>query len=138
MKNFLATTLSLFLLLLTQPGYSHHSVYGEFTRDKPLAFTGTLEKIEWVNPHVLIHIRDAGSGTVYRIEAQSPAALGRKDWHGDELAPGAAVEVAGAYLNVRDNSTLACCAHIYDADGYEYFTGYAEAGDRARGLKRKP
>ena len=35
---------------------AHHAFAAEFDAERPVEFTGTVTKVEWVNPHVWIHI----------------------------------------------------------------------------------
>ena len=42
--------------LTALPVWGHHSFAAEFDEKKPLKLTGTVTKMEWVNPHVWIHI----------------------------------------------------------------------------------
>ncbi|HEY3043967.1 MAG TPA: DUF6152 family protein, partial [Vicinamibacterales bacterium] len=35
---------------------AHHAFAAEFDASKPVNFKGTITKVEWVNPHVWIHV----------------------------------------------------------------------------------
>ena len=38
------------------PVTAHHAFAAEFDADSPVEFSGTVSKVEWINPHVWIHI----------------------------------------------------------------------------------
>ena len=47
-------------LLLALSGLSpvaaHHSVPGQFDLSKPMTLTGTISKVDWINPHIYVHL----------------------------------------------------------------------------------
>ena len=57
---------------------AHHAFAAEFDAERPVEFTGTVTKVEWVNPHVWIHINvnlDAGGTEEWAFEAGTPNVL---------------------------------------------------------------
>lgn len=55
---------ALTLCLTTIPVTAHHSIAAEYDFDKPVELTGTLTKIDWVNPHSIFHLEvTAADGT---------------------------------------------------------------------------
>src|SRR5262245_9774389 len=40
----------------TAPVRAHHSFASEFDSNKPVKFTATIVKMEWINPHSWMHI----------------------------------------------------------------------------------
>src|SRR5690349_16232747 len=84
----LATTLN---LALPCAAFAHHSTAAEFDNTKPITFTGTVKKIQWMNPHIytLIETKGAdGKPVVYRVEGSAPNALYRQGWRMDTLHVG--------------------------------------------------
>ena len=44
------------LMAATAPVFGHHSEAAEFDQDKPVKVTGTIVKVEWLNPHVWFYV----------------------------------------------------------------------------------
>ena len=66
------------LLGAVVPALAHHSVQAQFDLDKPITLTGTVTKVEWINPHSYLYVdqKDA-SGKVkhWAFEMAGPGAL---------------------------------------------------------------
>ena len=64
----------LLLALVAQPVLAHHSTSAIFHDDKRITVTGTLTKVDWINPHIAIFM-DAGSGAAvqhWKIQGNPP------------------------------------------------------------------
>ncbi len=98
MRIICATLLTAAAMLGSVPVIAHHAVGGEYDPDKPLKVTGTVTKIEWVNPHARVYfdVKDA-SGTVtnWSVELAARVVLERMGWTGRSLKPGQVVTVIG-------------------------------------------
>src|SRR5215831_859922 len=46
-----------FGVLLSLQAFAHHSVSGQFDVSKKVVLTGTVEKVDWVNPHIYVHLK---------------------------------------------------------------------------------
>src|SRR5215510_8711111 len=101
MKTETATrlcALSVALLVGMSPVHAHHSTAAEFDSSKPVSFTGTVQKVMWMNPHIYTHVevrQQAGPPMVYHIEGGAPNALFRQGWRKDSLKVGDVVTVTG-------------------------------------------
>ena len=106
---------------------AHHSTAAEFDRSKPITFTGTVKKVQWLNPHIYTHIEVKsadGSTIVYRVEGGPPNALYRQGWRMDSLKVGVQVTVTG--LRAKNDASLHVGqATITTADGKRVFAGTA-------------
>src|SRR5262245_17786691 len=86
------------MLLVAVPLLAHHSIAAEFDTSKPISFTGTVKKVDWMNPHIYTHVevkQPDGKVIEYRVEGGPPNALYRSGWKPDALKPGETVKVTG-------------------------------------------
>lgn len=76
---------------------AHHSFAAEFDASAPVRLIGTVDKIEWVNPHVTIHVAvtESDGETIWAVEASAPAALARRGLRREALSPGIRVSIRG-------------------------------------------
>src|SRR5579862_6617514 len=101
MKNRFGAALAAagaFVLAAALPVRAHHSFAAEFDSSKPITVKGTIQKLEWVNPHAYfwLDVKDAnGKLTTYAFEALSPNALARQGWDRNSLKKGEEVVVDG-------------------------------------------
>ena len=61
------------LLLAAVPVGAHHAVQAQFDFDEEFVLTGVLGKLEWINPHVYLHldVTDEATGEVTRWEFET-------------------------------------------------------------------
>lgn len=56
--------------------FAHHSVPGQFDVTKVAEWQGTITEIEWINPHIYIHVDvqdENGSAIQWQLETHPPA-----------------------------------------------------------------
>ena len=58
------------IVLAGVPARGHHSVPGTFDVNKTVVITGTVSRIDWINPHVYIYVdvKDRAGVTTWKIE----------------------------------------------------------------------
>ena len=111
------------------PVVAHHAFAAEFDADRPVEFSGTVTRVEWVNPHVWIHLdvdKDDGTTEVWAFEAGTPNVLFRRGFTRDSLLPGTDVLVDG--YQAKDGTNRANGRDITLADGTQLFLGSSGTG----------
>lgn len=93
-NSVIALVLGMGLLLASITAVAHHSVAAEFDTNKRITFTGTVKKIDWMNPHIYTHVEvkeASGKTVVYRVEGGAPNALFRQGIRQEQLPIGTVV-----------------------------------------------
>lgn len=115
------------LLVCTVPMLAHHSFAAEYDSAKPVSLTGTVTKVEWMNPHARFYIDvkdDKGEVSNWELELGSPNGLMRQGWTRNSLKQGDVVSVSGSLA--KDGSKLANARSVTLADGRKVFAGSSE------------
>ena len=110
------------LLGATLPAAAHHSFAAIFDSAKPVKVTGTVTRIEWMNPHTWIYLdvkNDKGAAEAWAFELGSPNRLMRFGWNQDSLATGTSVTITGS--RARDGSLKAAADKVTLPDGKQLF-----------------
>ncbi len=96
------------LILTSVPAFPHHSFAAEYDGTKPITLTGTVTKVEWMNPHARFYLdvkNDKGAVANWEFELGSPNGLMREGWTRNSLKIGDVVTVTGSLA--KDGSRLA-------------------------------
>ncbi len=121
-KAYAAAVLAAFTVVAGSAS-AHHSVAGQFDNSKRTKITGTISKIDWINPHTYIYldVKDGqGNVTTWRLESLPTAMLRKAGLTSEMLISGGATVTAEA-LMARDGSAhLAWLLKLTYEDGHFY------------------
>jgi len=84
--------------LAAAPVMAHHSFAAEYDSKKPVKLTGTITKIDWMNPHVYFFMDvedEGGKVTNWGFEMGPPNLLQRAGWTKNTMKIGDVVVVEG-------------------------------------------
>ncbi len=99
----LVTTIGLLVVAISANG--HHSFASVFDKESPINLTGTVTKVEWMNPHTWFYIdveNKDGVVETWALEMGSPNTLVRRGWNHNSLQAGHMVTVIGFRARERE------------------------------------
>jgi Family of unknown function (DUF6152) len=100
--------------------WAHHSPSAEFEMGKKVSVTGTLTKVDWVNPHIVVLMDAKGAdGAVenWKMESNPPAWFRRVGVNRNDLAKGLGQTVTVEGNRAKNGSLYMYMNKITFADG---------------------
>ena len=114
--------------------HAHHSFAAEFDRDRTITVTGTVQKLEWTNPHARIYVEgkdETGKLQVWDFELGPPNGLMRNGWNRNSLKQGHQVTVEG--FRSKQSDKVANARTVKLPDGRQVFAGSSfDPGDPSK------
>ena len=127
--KFILVLAGLAIVAAAVPVRAHHAFASEFDAKRPVKFTATITKMEWINPHAWMHVEvKKPDGTVeqWMIEAGTPNMLFRRGVNKETVRAGMQVVIDG--YQAKDGSRRANGRDVTLPDGRKLFLGSAGTG----------
>ena len=106
---------------------AHHSVSGQYDASRPLTLTGVISKVDWINPHIYLHLdvkEKDGAVTTWTLSTLPTAMMRRAGLTKESLQgqPGEVVTISA--IAARDETKkLGWISKITYADGHHVQLG---------------
>ena len=117
------------MVIAARPLIAHHSFAAEFDAAKPFTLTGTVTKVEWMNPHSFFYIdvidEQTKAVTNWAMELGSPNGLMRAGWTRNTLKVGDEVTVEGS-LAKNGSPTGNARSVVMTSTGERLFAGSSQ------------
>jgi hypothetical protein len=100
--------------------WAHHSPSAEFDMTKKFNLSGTLTKVDWINPHIVIEVDAKGDGGKvqnWRFESNPPSWFRRVGVSRSEIAKGIGQTVTVEAVRAKDGTLYGYMQKLVLADG---------------------
>lgn len=123
MKNYICTAFGAVIIASASYASAHHSVAGQFDRNKRVTLNGVISSIDWINPHIYVHLDvedDSGATTAWRLESVPPAYLYKAGVTQEMLMGGGEPVSIEAILARDETQHLGFIIKIHYPEGHTY------------------
>jgi hypothetical protein len=119
-RNKIGLIIAAAVLLSTSSVWAHHSPSAEFDMTKRITVTGTLTKVDWINPHITLAMdvkNESGKVESWSFESNPPAWFRRVGVNRNDLAKAIGQTVTAEGVRSKDGSPFGYMQKITLADG---------------------
>ena len=124
MNRLLSGIVAASVLASSVPALAHHSFAAEYDRARTITVNGTVDRLEWTNPHARLYVKgkdETGKEQVWDFELGPPNGLMRNGWSRNSLKQGDKVAVEGYRSKLAQDGANA--RSVVMADGRKVFAG---------------
>ena len=117
--------------LAVAPAWGHHSFAAEFDEKKVVRLHGIITEMEWVNPHVWLHLEvkdDSGKAIHWMIEGNTPNSLLRAGLTKRSISAGMEVVVQGYLSRTGENKASGSSILLKSGEKLSLGSSRGEAG----------
>jgi hypothetical protein len=124
--NFTRISFAVLLsLALSTAALAHHQFASEFDWKKPVSLKGTITRIEWTTPHVVLHVSakdGSGAPVDWTVELGNPSLLEKKyGWTRTTLQVNEMITADG--WQAHDNKKIISAMTVTTPQGRALFAG---------------
>ena len=122
-RRAVSASLATVVLLLTGSLSAHHSPSAVFDMAKPFVIQGTLTKVDWVNPHIVLAMEAKGEGgkvEQWKLESNPPSWYKSVGLARADLAKAIGQQITVEAVKARDGSLYGYMDKIKLPDGTSY------------------
>ncbi|HXP88925.1 MAG TPA: DUF6152 family protein [Bryobacteraceae bacterium] len=120
MRNKIGLITAAALLLAATSLWAHHSPSAEFDMSKRITVSGTLTKVDWINPHITLAMdvkNESGKVESWSFESNPPAWFRRVGVGRADLAKAIGQTVTAEGVRAKDGSAFGYMQKITMPDG---------------------
>jgi hypothetical protein len=118
-KSALIIAMLSFAVVVGSPALAHHSV-SMYDMANPTTVNGSVERVEWTNPHAYIYLmvkNPQGIAEEWAIEIDSPNFLKHNGWTSTTVKAGDTITCTGG--RAKNGARTMRCTTVKLADGQE-------------------
>jgi hypothetical protein len=126
--------LAFLLLCMEATGAAAHHGISNWDLNRDITITGTLTRVDFINPHAWLHLDVRGAGgkvSAWQCEMRSAHALRRSGWTKEMFRPGSTITVTGSPERKKPNQCYLATIQFDDGSSMDRYGQRHEANATA-------